>query len=212
VPERFDLLVLDLDGVLADTTRCHAAAWARLFDEMGRPAPAYELIAGQRTADVIASHGAVAPERVAEWVARKQALARSELARDGVLFADTAGALHALARLGLRLAIATGASRATATAVIRRLDLDVAFETIVTAEDVDRGKPHPDVYALVLERTGIPAERTLVAEDSRAGVESALTAGTHVVSVRTGLRVSHARFLGAFEDLRELAGWLGGRP
>jgi beta-phosphoglucomutase len=212
VTERFDLLALDLDGVLADTTRCHAAAWARLFAEMGRPAPAYDLIAGRRTADVIAAYGAEAPERVAGWTARKQALARSELAREGVLFADTTRALRALAGLGLRLAIGTGASRATATAVIGRLDLDVAFETIVTAEDVSRGKPHPDVYLLVLERTGVPAERALVAEDSGAGVEAALAAGTHVVSVRSGLRVPDARFLGAFEDLNGLAAWLGGRP
>jgi HAD superfamily hydrolase (TIGR01509 family) len=209
VPEVCELIVFDLDGVLADTARCHARAWAQLFAEWGRPAPEYAAIAGRRTVDVIVEAGAVPPGAVAGWVARKQELARRLLATDEVLFPDTRAALRAMARRGLRLAVGTGASRATAETVLSRLAGGVAFEAVVTADDVARGKPDPEVYDRVLALTAVKPERALVVEDSPAGVEAGLAAGARVASVRSPVRAAHPRFVGGFEDLAALAAWLG---
>jgi len=212
VPEPFELVVFDLDGVLADTSRCHASAWAQVFAELGRPAPPYESIAGMRTLDVILEHGGMSAARAAEWVSRKQQLARRLLAQNDVLFPDAGPAVRALAANGLRLAVGTGASRETAEIVLARLGLAEALEAVVTASEVGRGKPDPEVYARVLALTGVAPERALVAEDSPAGVASALAAGADVATIRSGYHVEHARFFGAFADLGALAARLGCRP
>ncbi|MGE0451977.1 MAG: HAD family hydrolase [Vicinamibacteria bacterium] len=212
MPEPFELVVFDLDGVLADTSRYHASAWAELFAELGRPAPPYETIAGMSTRDVIVERAGVPAERAAEWVSRKQQLARRLLAREDVLFPDAGPAVRALASKGLRLAVGTGASRETAEIVLARLGLAEALEAVVTASEVGRGKPDPEVYARVLTLTGVAPERALVAEDSEAGVASALAAGADVATVRSGYQVAHSRFFGAFADLAALAARLGCRP
>ena len=212
MPEPFELVVFDLDGVLADTSRCHADAWAQVFSELGRPAPPSESLAGMRTLDVIVEHGALPAARAGEWVARKQRLARRLLAQNDVLFPDAAPAVRALAASGLRLAVGTGASRETAEIVLARLGLAEALEVVVTASEVRRGKPDPEVYARVWTLTGVPPERALVAEDSGAGVASALAAGADVATIRPGFPVAHPRFFGAFTDLAALAARLGCRP
>jgi beta-phosphoglucomutase-like phosphatase (HAD superfamily) len=50
---------------------------------------------------------------------------------------------------------------------------------------VERGKPHPEIYQLARTELGIPAEQSLVIEDSPPGVEAALAAGLHCIAVTT---------------------------
>ena len=58
------------------------------------------------------------------------------------------------------------------------------LSTIVTADDVEHGKPHPEGYRLALERLGVDAARTVAFEDTEAGVASAKDAGLYCVAVR----------------------------
>ncbi len=65
------------------------------------------------------------------------------------------------------------------------LCLDDAFDSVATRDDVEKGKPDPEIYLLTAERLSVDPEQCLVLEDSPAGVQSALTAGMHVVAVAT---------------------------
>jgi beta-phosphoglucomutase-like phosphatase (HAD superfamily) len=56
---------------------------------------------------------------------------------------------------------------------------------MITAEDVDRGKPHPLPYQLGAQRMGLSPRECLAVEDAPAGVTSALSAGCRVVGVAT---------------------------
>ena len=57
------------------------------------------------------------------------------------------------------------------------------FQAIVSAEDVHRGKPDPEVYLKAAQRVGIPPERCIVVEDAVAGVEGARRAGMRSIGV-----------------------------
>jgi HAD superfamily hydrolase (TIGR01509 family) len=85
---------------------------------------------------------------------------------------------------GLRLAIATGGHRGTFESSLRRLGLDSLFEVRVAREDVERGKPAPDLFVLALDRLGVDPERALVYEDSDEGLAAAAAAGIAAVDVR----------------------------
>ena len=207
----FALVVFDLDGVLVASDACHARAYEELWAKLGvAGAPAYRELAGRATRDVVGEQ--VARLRVAAdldaAVRFKQERARDLLAAAPIVFADTSAALARFARAA-RLAIGTGASRETAELLLARLGARERFEVVVTAEDVALGKPAPDVYARVIARCGAPAERTLVVEDSAAGVQAALAAGAHVALVRNAAAASAlpraARVRGAFADLAALA-------
>jgi HAD superfamily hydrolase (TIGR01509 family) len=88
---------------------------------------------------------------------------------------------------GLRLGLATMSFQDQAERVLEALELADAFEVILTADDVELGKPDPEIYLLVARQLGVCPERCLVIEDTLAGVQSALAAGMWCVAVPTEL-------------------------
>ena len=206
------LLAFDMDGVLADTSMCHAVAYEDLWQRLGIDGPPYDEIAGRTTLDVVTEQTArlrPSAARVTEWVSLKQEAARRRLATDAVLFADTIPCLEALAEYGYRMALATAGSRAAADIVLLGSAAAACFSSVATGDDVRRGKPSPDVYTLTMERTGHVGNETLVVEDSMAGVAAGIAAGAWVASVRSGVGVDHPRFLGRYPDLIGLSSTLG---
>ena len=79
-------------------------------------------------------------------------------------------------------AVVTAASRALAEARLRAANLPIP-EVMITAEDVQRGKPDPQGFLLGAERLGVRIDECLVFEDSPAGVAAAKAAGADVAIV-----------------------------
>jgi HAD superfamily hydrolase (TIGR01509 family) len=85
--------------------------------------------------------------------------------------------LDFLAGHGLPLAVATSAGRATAQHQLGHAGLLGRFTALATRDDVERAKPHPDVYLEAARRLGVAPERCLAFEDSNIGLEAAHAAG-----------------------------------
>lgn len=84
---------------------------------------------------------------------------------------------------GIPQAVATSSSRArVAHKTVGHLDWFATFGAVVTADDVEHGKPAPDIFLRAAEHIGAPPASTLVFEDSPLGVEAAVAAGMHVVA------------------------------
>jgi len=81
-------------------------------------------------------------------------------------------------------AVATSGTRRMATERLRSAGLPIP-PVLVCAEDVQHGKPCPDVYLLAAARLGVPPAECLVVEDAPAGIEAARAAGIRVVAVTT---------------------------
>lgn len=212
------LLIFDMDGVLVDTSPCHRRAFAALWEELGIEGPAYERIAGRPTVEVVrewlpaassTADGSDPEERLRRWVEFKQRRALRCLRHRSVIYDDTDAALAAVAAPGRLLAVGTGASRVSTDLVLRRAGLRDRFRHVVTAADVEAGKPAPDTFLLVMERAGVGPSDTLVIEDSDTGVRAGIASGARVLSVRSGVRADHRRFLGAFDDLESMVDELG---
>jgi len=202
---RFDLVIFDLDGVLADTTPCHSRAYDDLWRYLGIQGPPYASIAGRKTREVVREcTAAMAPTaaQILAWTRFKQGRARAYLATEDVGFPDSRACLETMTRHGARLAVGTGASRTSAHLILKRLHLFDFFSPIVTAEDVKHGKPAPDVYLKVMADAGADPARTLIIEDSPSGLEAALTSAAYAAAVRTGIQDDRPRFLGSFPGLR----------
>ena len=69
--------------------------------------------------------------------------------------------------------------------VLDILDLTDAFKFVASRDDVENGKPHPEIYLLVAKELGVSPSECLVIEDSPTGVKAALNAGMNVVAVST---------------------------
>lgn len=88
-----------------------------------------------------------------------------------------------LDRSSLKKAIATSSNREFADKVLSSLDLKKHFEIIVVGEDVERGKPHPDIFLEAAERLGVVPGNCLVLEDAQNGVIAAHHAGMAVFAI-----------------------------
>ncbi len=208
----FDLLIFDMDGVLVDTTNCHQRAFARLWQKLGVDGPAYDEIAGRKTKDVVSEftlHLNPTEAQINEWVVFKQRLARECLAIEEIAFDDSAESISQLSGHQIRLALGTGASRETTASVLNRQGWGESFSVIVTGEDVNAGKPEPEIYLAAMERAGVEPDRTLIIEDSQAGLASAIASGAYAAVVRTGRKSESKRFVGSFPDLKSLFTTLG---
>ena len=87
------------------------------------------------------------------------------------------------------IAICSGSSRREVMTALTKLKQDgellLDFNTIVTSEDVEEGKPSPEGYLLTAKRLGVSPDKCLVIEDSPHGVEAAKKAGMYVVAILT---------------------------
>jgi HAD superfamily hydrolase (TIGR01509 family) len=91
--------------------------------------------------------------------------------------------LDELRAAGVPIAVATSGTREYASDVLTRLKLEDRFQFILTAEDIERGKPDPSVYLLAAKRLSIEPSEMLVLEDSANGCRAAVAAGAYAVAV-----------------------------
>jgi len=83
---------------------------------------------------------------------------------------------------GLRVGLATGNTRAILERRLGRHGVFGRFDAVVTRVEVERGKPHPDIYVEVARRLDVATDACLVLEDSVLGCEAALAAGMRVIA------------------------------
>ena len=91
--------------------------------------------------------------------------------------------LQEVDRFKLPKCVATSSTHAFARKALGQLNLLAAFDFVITAEDVEHGKPKPDIYLKAAARMNIAVEDMLVLEDSPKGTAAGVSAGAYVVSV-----------------------------
>jgi beta-phosphoglucomutase len=187
-PEQPRAAIWDMDGTLIDSGEYHWLAWQAQMQLEQAPISYGQFIEtfGQRNDTIL--RGWLGAELSDTEMARigdaKEALYRQLLAEKGIeLLPGNRAWLLRLREQGWRQAIASAAPRANIEAIIHALELDGLFEAVVAAEDVQRGKPDPQVFRLAAERLGVAPERAVVIEDAPAGVEGARRAGMRVIGV-----------------------------
>jgi mannitol-1-/sugar-/sorbitol-6-phosphatase len=182
-----------MDGVLVDSGATIEEAYRRFAAFHGLDLE--QVLAnshGRRTVDLIRL---VAPNLDAEAEAAR--LEQGEIASASLLRA-LPGARELVQIVPAdRFAIVTSCTRPLAVARLQAAGLPVP-DVLITAEDVERGKPDPAGYLRAAARLGVEPARSLVLEDAPAGVDAGLSAGMNVIAVLTtndesALRAAHRR-------------------
>jgi beta-phosphoglucomutase-like phosphatase (HAD superfamily) len=96
------------------------------------------------------------------------------------------GAVEAVKRMAERygtLGVASSANRPLIDLALRESGLDRYFQATVSSEEVERGKPAPDVYLEAARRLGVDPADAIAVEDSHNGILSAHAAGMHVIAI-----------------------------
>jgi beta-phosphoglucomutase family hydrolase len=195
LPDGIQACLFDLDGVLTQTAKVHAAAWKEMFDEYLKdkaqreggefvPFDAHEdydeYVDGRPRADGVRSFlqsRGIRPEDelVQRLGDRKNALVLQLIHADGVeVYDGSVRYVEAARAAGLKLAVVS--SSANTKDVLRSVGMLDRFDTIVDGNDVAhgglRGKPAPDTFLEGARRLGVDPPHAAVFEDALAGVEA----------------------------------------
>jgi HAD superfamily hydrolase (TIGR01509 family) len=180
-------IVFDFNGTLSADEHLLCEIFQELFAEHGRPLSAQEYF------DELA--GLSDPEIVRKWLGPDdpdvEAVIEQRVARYRAAVAD-GSTIHEPVRAAVRyaaervpVAIVSGAARAEIEPVLEAAGLAPVLKTIVSSDDVERGKPDPGGYerALELLGEGLSPGEIVVLEDTEAGVVAAKAAGMRCVAV-----------------------------
>lgn len=187
--------LFDLDGTLVDSDFLHAAAFGESLDahmpELAKGF-SYGLLRGLSTRDAFRSMGVADEEVLDTLVASKRSCYRTLVSRG--FLKPLPGSLELLTHLqqaDRHLCLVTGGSRLSVEQVLVATGLSVFFrhEHIITAEDVSRGKPAPDLYTLAISRIGLDTHQCVGIEDSLLGMLACTRAGLECVVVNDSVAV-----------------------
>jgi mannitol-1-/sugar-/sorbitol-6-phosphatase len=175
----FDAVIFDMDGTLIDSTPAVVRAWTTWAAEHGLTPEELAGHHGMPSARVVRK---LLPEHQHESAIDRINALEIDDVQDIVVLPGAVDALEALS--SARNAIATSCTMPLAKARIAAADL-VPPSVLVTADQVEHGKPAPDPFLLAAERLGVAPERCLVVEDAPAGLTAAEAAGCYRLAVVT---------------------------
>lgn len=178
----------DMDGTLIDSEEFHWISWRDTMEKEGVPITREQFLAtfGQRNDSIIPQllGAAATPERIERIGAAKEQMYRDLVRKSGMKpLPGVATWLQRLHETGWLQAIASAAPRENIGVVLEALSATHLFQAIVSAEDVQHGKPDPEVFQVAAARLGAPPARSIVVEDAVPGVEAARRAGMHSIGV-----------------------------
>jgi beta-phosphoglucomutase-like phosphatase (HAD superfamily) len=191
----------DSDGTLVDTMPVHLKAWqhAAALHNLTFSAEQFYALAGVSAADIVvqlAAEQGVSPAPRAADVLRDKALCFG--IDNG--FSSVRPVAPALAVLkearkrGLKIGVASGGQRDDVIESLVSAGLvgkgckvdgeDGIFDAFVTAEDVTRGKPHPETFLMAAQRMSVEPKRCVGLEDAELGIQALVAAGMRAVDIR----------------------------
>lgn len=187
---KFDALLFDLDGTLVDTMPLHYRAYAQVFQERGLSLAESDYLgavgAPARDAIPLMLRAAGAAGYSEEDVA---AIHRSKKDAFAAILQTTRPTALPASRLieplagGKKLAVVSSGNSDGVRAIIAAMGWSEIFNTVISGDDVVRGKPDPEPYLLAAARLAVAPVRCLVMEDAEAGLESGRAAGMSVLDV-----------------------------
>jgi HAD superfamily hydrolase (TIGR01509 family) len=180
-------VIFDLDGVLADSEPLWSEIDAKLLADYG------VTYRGEHHQNVVGVSYRIAVEfykktfglsvPTEEMMRRRGEIATEFFANRVGLFPNVKEVLEELRLMKLHLAVATSSVSQSARPFLDRHQLTRFFEVIITGEEVEHGKPAPDIYLCAVEHLGISADGCLVVEDALPGVAAAKAAKMRVAAI-----------------------------
>jgi len=191
----YEAVIFDCDGTLVDSMPAHFEAWCDALELYGAKGifkeDVFMAMGGRPTRDIVVELNDeydlhLDPESVAE--AKREAFLKR---LDSVELIDEVADFVKSLRGKMPLAVASGGSRMVIEKTLRQVGVSDWFDEVVTADDVEEGKPSPDIFLKAADLLGVEPSKCLVLEDAPAGILAAQRAGMQWVAVPSPLASAH---------------------
>lgn len=170
------LLIFDMDGTLVDSADANYYAYAAALEEVGveltRDFFDLHCFNGQHYTQFLPQLMPGEPQEAIKKVhARKQEVYAQNLGQLSVH--PYLQSLIAQQKETVKIALATGAARVAVNNVLPVVGLDDVFDLVLTGDDIQNKKPHPEIFLRTMEYFNAEPYETVIFEDSGIGLEAA---------------------------------------
>lgn len=176
-------VIFDMDGVVSDTQKFHAEVESRLLKEFDIHLSPREItkqyagVADEAMFEELFKKYNVKVNSIKEIVDKKWDLMRVVASGKITAIPHVISLIKTLKKNEFKLAIASASTKIFIKEVLDALGIESYFDAIVSAQEVEHGKPAPDIFLLAVKKLGVKPEEAIVIEDGVSGMIGAKKAG-----------------------------------
>ncbi len=184
-----ECVIFDMDGVLADTGPIHFASWKKLAKKIGVEFTKefFEKSFGQKSVPITRKLVGKNTEesKIKEWADLKEKYYR-EMVKDKIKpLPGVISLIKDLKKNNFKLAVGSSGPPENVDLLLNSLKIKKYFDFIITGDDVQKGKPDPEVFKKIKNYFQLISERCVVIEDAPVGIEAAKSAGMKTIALTT---------------------------
>lgn len=184
-------VLFDMDGLMVDSEPFHLKAFNEELQKYGKYITEEEnaklymgMSPSDESKDMVKRYDL--PILAEELALAKQNNFRHFLAQEVNPQPGLLKLLQDLSQSGFKIAFASGSVKENIETVINKFQIGSLIDAYCSTQEVEKGKPAPDVYLLAAQRIGIKPDECLVLEDAPKGVEAAKAAGMTCFAIPSG--------------------------
>jgi HAD superfamily hydrolase (TIGR01509 family) len=206
-------VLCDIDGTLVDSNTLHAEAWMRAFARFGYNFSLDDLLHQiGKGGDQLIPHYIPSEQlpQLKEPIEKfRKELFHAEYFDRVRPFSGARALLEKMRAAGLRVAVASSASRDDLGKLKEIAQIEDLVEEETTKDDAEKSKPHPDIFQATLDRLKVQPAEAMALGDTPWDIEAAKRAGVSTVAVTSGgwpkEQLSSAGAIAVYKDVAELA-------
>ena len=178
--------IFDMDGTLVDTEKFFRDAWLETADKFGveRKLELAAAMSGSQRAEMPDILHKFYPKIDAEkYISRVYAQAEAQREKNIDLKSGVVEILEYFAEKKIPMAVASSSTAAMVEKNLTRTNIKKFFDVIVSGDDVEHGKPAPDIFLRAAEKIGVEPKNCYIFEDSFNGIRAAVAAKSLAIMV-----------------------------
>lgn len=181
-------VLFGLDGVIVNTNQMHSDFWNSMAAKNGLKIDNFAaVIDGMTVNSIIDLYFTLSTPEEKQWIRNKSAELDAATDYTKLIIPGVLEYIHVLREKGYKLGIVTSSNKSKVVNVLEQLSLKDAFDTIITAESIKKGKPDPMGFILAQTNLGVQNSECVVFEDAFTGIKAATYAFMRVIGVATTL-------------------------
>lgn len=200
-------VIFDMDGVISDTNYIHAQIESDLLKDSGIYISKEEIIekyAGYKVSsffeELLAKNNIKCD--LNKLLKDKHDIFVSILENDRIK--SIPGAVDLIAKLkesNFKLAVASGTEEEIVRMILEKLGVLSCFDVIISADEVEHGKPRPDIFILTAEKLSVTPAECVVIEDSKNGIAAAKAAGMKCIGLTNDKTAPADLIINSFDEI-----------